>query len=77
MMEVLFPTLVVSCWDNVRNTSLLQQEMSISLVASYLQSCVSAKDTSRDVREDPRMALRRRLDQSLWTAAHDYYAMHM
>jgi len=77
--HILFPTLIVACFMNDRNTILLQQELNLNYLVIYLEEAVAR--TSLPVeslrkelfKTSPRFLLENRFSISLWKNAIDYF----
>eukprot|EP00743_Colponemidia_sp_Colp-15_P003156 GILK01003409.1.p1 GENE.GILK01003409.1~~GILK01003409.1.p1 ORF type:complete len:917 (+),score=221.09 GILK01003409.1:142-2751(+) len=51
--DILFPTLVVACFDNPRNKNILQQEMNIDLLIKYISTQQILAETEAANPKDP------------------------
>jgi hypothetical protein len=70
LMDVLFPTLIAVCFNHARNTELLLQSISPSLLADYLQRALAGDFKNIDSRK----ALAVRFDATQWAAARAYFS---
>eukprot|EP00039_Didymoeca_costata_P014495 m.234667 g.234667 ORF g.234667 m.234667 type:complete len:1143 (+) comp16037_c0_seq24:128-3556(+) len=69
LMDVLFPTLLCSCFRNSGNTDVLQKEISVSMLKKYVQSLTrDSKSTGN------KFECGIRFPQRLWEDAKEYFS---
>ncbi|CAH1796803.1 unnamed protein product [Owenia fusiformis] len=85
LTNVLFPSLIACCYDNEPNTLILQQELSCSLLANFLEGKIlesqqekllpvtTLKQREKWQIESERMDLSARFPIHLWTDAYNYF----
>lgn len=50
--QVLFPTLIAVCYDNQRNTSVVEQELSVDMIVDYIEKNIAAGKSSNSDGKD-------------------------
>ncbi|WAR00339.1 SCAPE-like protein, partial [Mya arenaria] len=89
LVNILFPTLISCCYNNTANKEILEQELSGSLLANFLEekmletqqasaapspACKKSEKEKHDIREgEQRTVLVNRFPQEQWTAAQEYF----
>eukprot|EP00054_Salpingoeca_dolichothecata_P028182 m.211944 g.211944 ORF g.211944 m.211944 type:complete len:642 (-) comp26150_c1_seq3:61-1986(-) len=71
LTKILFPTLIASCVGNDRNTTVLQQDMSTSLLEDYLTNLIANGVQEKDCQD--RLAPHKRLPEAQWKPALQYF----
>ncbi|XP_077988787.1 S phase cyclin A-associated protein in the endoplasmic reticulum-like [Glandiceps talaboti] len=86
LMNVLFPTLIACCYNNVATKKILEQEMSCSLLATFIEkkteekaklkilpSATKTKDKEKEKDQTSRMGLDNRFSEALWEDAKKFF----
>ncbi|KAJ8029246.1 S phase cyclin A-associated protein in the endoplasmic reticulum [Holothuria leucospilota] len=86
LKEILFPSLICCCYGNQENKMILEQEMSCSLLVTFLEeriqeqnrnellpTAASAREKEKERDGSARMGLELRFPKSEWTAAVNFF----
>ncbi|XP_023932135.1 S phase cyclin A-associated protein in the endoplasmic reticulum-like isoform X1 [Lingula anatina] len=87
LTNVLFPTLIVCCYHNDQNRSIIEQELSSALLANFIEEKLleaqqaklmpsaskKLKNPEKD-QADTRMSLQARFPSEEWTKAQEYFS---
>lgn len=69
---ILFPTLISVCFQNTRNTTILQQEMSVELIVDYIRAEIESKDAPYQV--PARFLFKNRFPTTRWTETLEFFS---
>ncbi|XP_062403053.1 S phase cyclin A-associated protein in the endoplasmic reticulum isoform X2 [Sardina pilchardus] len=82
LIKVLFPSLICACYNNQHNKVILQQEMSCVLLATFIQDCAAAENSTdnRTLQQEKSSSspldyceLSNRFPRDLWDAALQFF----
>lgn len=71
--DVLFPTLVASCFCNDRNSAVVAQELSLRVLADYVRASIDLRTTQSEKAEESTAGLKGRVPETLWPEAAAYF----
>ncbi|XP_048112173.1 S phase cyclin A-associated protein in the endoplasmic reticulum isoform X5 [Alosa alosa] len=82
LIKVLFPSLICACYNNQQNKVILQQEMSCVLLATFVQDCAAAENSTdnRTLQQEKSSSspldyceLSNRFPRDLWDSALQFF----